>query len=156
MQRIVIILGVGCLVAMCAGGMWLASRPPIQMWLPPDATDSRLGVGYSEWTLTYRTAHPLSDWYFALVRQLEAAGWTRRETGYAGRPLPLLDPVAYERRTLFAYLVLWERVEITGDLHIAQVRMRRWITIHPPKRVSTLANEAGPQPHPPQRPERLP
>jgi hypothetical protein len=129
MQRIAIILGIGCLVAMCAAGMWLASRPPIQAMLPPDATDIHVGIGQWEWMLIYRTPRPLEEWYFPVVHELEAAGWTRREAGYAGRPLPLVDPVAYERRTSFVVVVLWERVELDGDLHGGRVRMRRWITL---------------------------
>ena len=116
MQRIAMIVGIGCLAVMCAGGMWLASRPPVQAWLPPDATDSRVGFGWWEWTLSYQTPRPLDQWYFPIVHQLEAAGWTQRAAGYTGRPLPLLDPVAYERRTSFEFVVLCERVELDGDL----------------------------------------
>jgi hypothetical protein len=129
MQRIAIILGIGCLVVMCRGGVWLAARPPIEAVRPPDATDVHVGVGWWEWTLIYRTPRPLDEWYFPVVHQLEAAGWTRSEAGYAGRPLPLVDPVAYGRRTSFVVVVLWERVDLDGDLRVAHVRMHRWITL---------------------------
>jgi hypothetical protein len=131
MQRIAIILGIGCLLGICTGGAWVASRPPIRAALPPDATDLHVGVGWWEWTLIYRAPRPLDEWYFPVVYQLEAAGWTRRQAGYTGRPLPLVDPVTYERRTSFGFVVIRERVDLDGDLHVAHVRMRRWITIQP-------------------------
>jgi hypothetical protein len=51
------------------------------------------------------------------------------EAGYAGRPPPLLDPVAYERRISFIFVALREQVELDGDLHGARVRLRRWIAL---------------------------
>jgi hypothetical protein len=113
--------------------MWLAFRPPIQAASPPDTTEMHVGIGWWEWQLTYRTPRPLDQWYFPVVHQLEAAGWTRRQAGYAGRPLPFVDPVAYERRTSFEFVVLWERVELAGDLHGARMQLRRWIAIQPLK-----------------------
>jgi hypothetical protein len=89
----------------------------------------QVGVGWWEWTLIYRTPRPLDEWYFPVVHQLEAGGWARSEAGYKGRPPPLLDPVVYERRTSFGFVVLWERVDLDGDLHVAHVRIRRQIAI---------------------------
>jgi hypothetical protein len=87
-----------------------------------------VAIGAWEWTLDYQVQAPLDDWYFPMTQQLEAEGWTRRNTGYAGRPLPLLDPVAYERSIPLGPVVLWERVEMGGDVHGRHVRIRRWIT----------------------------
>jgi hypothetical protein len=129
MRRIAIILGIGCLLGMCAGGAWVASRPPISAASAPDATALRVGVGWGEWTLIYRAPRPLEEWYFPVVHQLEAGGWTRNQAGYTGRPLPLVDPVAYERRTSLGFIMLWERVDLDGDLLVKHVRMRRWITL---------------------------
>ena len=129
MRRIAIIFGIGCLAIVCAGGVWLASRPPIPTWLPPDETHSNMGVGWWEWTFTYQRPDSLDEWYFPVVHQLEARGWTRSQAGYMGRPPPLVDPVAYERRTALGFVLLWERVDLDGDLHVAHVRMRRWITL---------------------------
>lgn len=129
MQRLIVGLGIGCLVMLCAGGMRLAFWAPSQPVLPPDRIEHRLEVTGWEWTLGYQAKTPHDVWYVPLVQQLEAEGWTRRAAGYSGRPLPLLDPVAYERSSSFGIVVLWERVELSGDLHGGQVRMRRWISI---------------------------
>ena len=129
MRRVMLLLGIGNLFVLCSGGLWLASRPPLHPLVPPDASDFQMSAnGWWEWTLSYRTSRPLDHWYFPIVHQLEAASWTRRAAGYTGRPLPLLDPVAYERRTSFESVVLCERVELDGDLYVAHIRMRRWIT----------------------------
>jgi hypothetical protein len=131
MQRIGIILGAGCLLGMCAYGAWAVSRPPIRALLPSDAIDMHMGVGWWEWTLIYRTPRRLDEWYFPVVHQLEAGGWARSEAGYMGRPLPPVDPAAYERRISFGLVVIRERVDLDGDLYVAHVRMRRWIAIQP-------------------------
>ena len=128
MRRVMLLLGVGCLTALCPGGMWLASRPPIQPFVPPDATDIHMAAnGWGEWTLSYRSQGPPFGWYFTIVHRLEADGWARRAAGYTGRPLQ--DPVGYTRMTSFGVVVLWESVELDGDLDVAHVRVRRWIAL---------------------------
>lgn len=128
MQRIIVLLGIACLLVGCAGGIWLAFQPPVHPPFPADRIERRVGIGEWEWTLDYQVQAPLDRWYVPITQQLEAEGWTRRSTGYAGRPLPLLDPVAYERRLSLGLVVLWERVEMDGDLRGRHVRIRRWLT----------------------------
>lgn len=132
MRRITILLGIACLVAAGTWGMWRASRSLIPLGLSPDATEIAIGAAWWETTLSYRPERRLNDWYVPVVQQLEAGGWTRRDLGYAGRPWPLVDPIAYERRTAHGVVVLQERVELHGDLHGAQVRMRRAVRLARP------------------------
>jgi hypothetical protein len=128
MRRVVLLLGMGCLTALCSSGVWLAFRPPIQSLVPPDATEVHMSAnGWWEWRLSYRTRDPPYGWYTVIVHQLEAGGWVRRAAGYTGRPLQ--DPVGYTRITSFGFAVLTESVELGGDLYVADVRMRRWIAL---------------------------
>jgi hypothetical protein len=126
MRRVVLLLGIGCLTALCSGGIWIASRPPIQSLAPPDATGMHMGVGWWEWTLTYRTPEPPNECYFTVIQQLDADGWGRDEW-YTGRPST--EPVTYTRIISFDFVVLWDRVELGSDPYIAHIRMRRWITL---------------------------
>jgi hypothetical protein len=83
MQRLIVGLGLGCLVMLCAGGMRLTFWAPSQPVLPPDRIEHRFeGTGW-EWTLGYQAKTPHDVWYVPLVRQLEAGGWTRRAGGIA-------------------------------------------------------------------------
>jgi len=124
MQRITVLLGIGCLVVICSGGMWLASWPPIQGLPSLDASHIQvLDGGWWEWTLTYRTSDPPHKSYLTVVQQLRAAGWVRMHEW------PLQDSVTYMRITWFKFVVLWERVELNVDAPVVHVRMRRWITL---------------------------
>jgi hypothetical protein len=127
MRRIMLLLGVSCLLVLCVGGLWHASQPPIQLLLPPDSTDIHLdAVGWWEWTLTYRTPGPADGWYVTVVHQLEAAGWLSMERHPSG---PLGDPMIYRRTISFGCVVIWERVELDGDVHSAHIRVYRRITL---------------------------
>ena len=124
MQRIAILVGIGCLALICTGGMWLAFRPPLEALLPPDATDiDVVDVGWWEWTLTYRTSGPAYQWYGTVAHQLQAARWVRIQEW------PLRDSETYTRITWYKFVVFWERAELNVDSHGAHVRMRRWITL---------------------------
>jgi hypothetical protein len=37
------------------------------------------------------------------------------------------------RKTTFSFVILWERVELDGDIRGAHLRIYRWITIQPLK-----------------------
>jgi hypothetical protein len=137
MRRVVLLLGIGCLAVVCYVGNWLALRPPIQHLLPPDATEVYVvNDGWAEWTLAYRAPGPAYAWYVTVAGQLEANGWMQSGEQYTGGPL---FPVTYTRITSFRFVALWERAELDGDPHSAQIRMRRWIVIQPVKPLSALA-----------------
>ena len=127
MRRVVLLLGVSCLVVVCYLGTYLAFRPPIEPLLPSDATDIRVdAVSWWKWTLTYRALGPDYAWYFTVTHQLEASGWASEEQ-HTGGPLP--DHGTYRRTTSFGFIALCERVELYGDLHVAHARMRRWVAL---------------------------
>jgi len=138
MRRVVLLLGIGCLAVVCYVGTWRAFRPPIQLLLPPDATNVHVvDNSWGEWILTYRAPGPGYAWYVMVAYQQEANGWMQSGEQYTGGPL---FPATYTRITLFGFVALWEHVELDGDLHGAQIRMRRWIVIQPLKLVSALAS----------------
>jgi hypothetical protein len=128
MRRVMLLLGIGCLVAVCYVGIWLAFRPPIQLLLSPDATDIHVvDNGWGELTLTYRAPGPAAGWPLTVVHQLEANGWMQSGERYTGGPVQ--DPATYTRMTSSGFVVLWERVELDSDARVTRIRMRRWITL---------------------------
>jgi hypothetical protein len=134
-----LLLTIGCLVVVCFGGMWLASRPPIQSLFPADTSDIHMGAnGWWEWTLSYQTPDPPFDWYVTIVHQLEEEGWMENGEQYIGGPPH--NPATYTRMTSFGFVVLWERVELDGDMHGAHLRIYRWMAIQRLKLVLALAS----------------
>jgi hypothetical protein len=130
MRRVVLLLAIGFLTALSAVGTWLASRPPILLSFPPDATDLHMAANsWWEWTLSYRTPDSSNQWYSTTVHQLETDGWMESSERYVGGPPH--TPATYTRMTSFGFVVIWERVELDGDAHRAHLRMYRWITIQP-------------------------
>jgi hypothetical protein len=130
MRQVVLLLGIGCLTALCAAGMWLASRPPIPLSFPPDATDLQMATdGGWGWTFRYRTPGASDSWYSTIVHQLETDGWIETGERYVGGPVP--NPATYTRMASFGLLVVWERVEVDSDMHGVHLRMYCWIAIRP-------------------------
>ena len=139
MRQVVLLLGIGWLVVVYYAGTWLVLQPPIQLLIPPDATDIHVvDRDWWEWSLTYRTPRSPYGWYFTAVHQLEARGWMESGEQYTGGPLH--EPVTYTRMTSCGFFALWEYVELDGDLQGTHVRMRRWIAMQPLKLLSALAS----------------
>jgi hypothetical protein len=139
MRRVALLLGLACLTAVCSGGSWIASRPPIQLLFPPDATDIHMAAnGWWEWTLSYQTPGPSYEQEAAIVHQLEADGWMESGERYVGGPPH--DPATYTRMTAFGVVAVWERLELDSDARVTRIRMRRWIALQPLKLLSALAS----------------
>jgi len=139
MRQVVLLLGIGCLIASCFAGTWLASRPPIPLSLPPDATDLQMAThGWWGWIFSYRTQGSSDAWYSTIVHQLEANGWMESGERYVGGPSH--DPATYTRMTSFGFAVLWERVELDSDACVTRIRMHRWIAIQRLKLPSALTS----------------
>jgi hypothetical protein len=138
MLRVMLLLGIGCLVVVCSVGIWRAFQPPIQLLVSPDATDIRVtDTSWGEWTLTYRTPSLPYSWYTTVVHQLETNGWTLGERYTGG---PLYDPPTYTQMLSFGFVALWEQVNLDGDLQGAHIRIHRWITIQPLNQLSGLVS----------------
>jgi hypothetical protein len=128
MLRVKYLFGCACLVALCCAGIWAAARPPLELALPSEATDLHLSAtGWWEWRLTYLAPGAPYGWYVTIVHQLEEEGWMENREQYIGGPPH--DPATYTRKTSFGYLIVWERVEIGGEPHLAELRMWRWISL---------------------------
>jgi hypothetical protein len=102
MRRVVLLIGISCLAVVCYVETWRAFRPPIQLLLPPDATNVHVvDNSWEEWILTYRAPGSAYAWYVTVAYQLEANGWMQSGERYTGGPL---FPATYTRITL---LVSW-------------------------------------------------
>ena len=140
MRRVVLLLGIACLTALCSGGIWIAYRPPIQLVFPPNATDIHMTAnGWWEWTLSYQTPGSSYEWYSTILHRLEADGWMESGEQYVGGPAH--NPATYTRMTSFGFAVLWERIELDSDARVTRIQMYRWIAIHPLKQLSALARD---------------
>ena len=139
MRRVVLLLGIACLTGLCASGAWLASRPPIQLLFPPDATDVYMTAnGWRECTFSYQTPDSSYEREATIVHQLEANGWMESGERYVGGPSH--DPATYTRMTSFGFVVLWERVELDSDARVTRIRMHPWIAIQRLKLPSALTS----------------
>jgi hypothetical protein len=126
MQRITIILGIGCLVVMCVGGC--GSRPGRRskrgslLTRPTAAWVSATRNGHSSFELPVHSTNGTSRLY---------TNW-RPVAGHEEKQGTLADRCHFSIRR--------PMVELDGDLHIAHVRMRHWIALQPPKLSPAWAN----------------
>ena len=139
MRRVVRLLGIACLTALCAAAMWLASRPLIERFFPPDTTGIHMAAnGWWEWTLSFQTPGPSYERDARIVHQLEADGFMESGEQYVGGPPH--DPATYTRMRSFGLVVLWERIELGSDAQVIRIRMRRWIALQPLKLLTALTS----------------
>ena len=129
MRRALAIVGVLLLLAVCGAGAWLTARPPMVRFVAAGAQDLQVTtLRRGEWLISYRVAATQPAWYEALGRELERQGWQAIDLGRYDnlkanymRVTPL--PVGQLRE--WAYMAITH----SGDQHLAQVRVRRWIEL---------------------------
>jgi hypothetical protein len=128
-RRAFAIVGLLFLLALCAAGAWLAARPPVARFVVAGAQDLRVKtLRRGEWQINYRVLETQPAWHEALGRELERQGWQAINLGrYDGlkanymRVTPL--PIGQLRE--WAYMAITH----SGDQHLAQVTVRRWIEL---------------------------
>jgi hypothetical protein len=139
MPRVVRLVGMACLTALCAAAMWLASRSPIQLLFPLDAAEIHMAAnGWWEGTHSSQTPGRSDEWCSTIVHQMEAEGWMESGERYVGGPSH--SPATYTRILSFGLVVYWERIELDNDARVTRIRMRRWIAIQPLKLPSALTS----------------
>lgn len=127
MQRRLVVLGLVLVIGMCSTGLWISTRPLVQPFLIPGATEIDVSMqGWGTQRIRYRVPPSSDAWYFTVGRTLTAQGW-RSPTRYTGGPPA--DPDMYIRVTSFWRVALWERVRLGGRAETAQLTVQRWINI---------------------------
>ena len=129
MRRTVAIVGLLLILATCAGGTWLASRPRGGQFVVAGAQDVQVEARPSgEWQISYRVAEIQPAWYESLGHELERQGWSASDWGrYDGLKASYrrITPLPFGQLREWAYMTINEY----SDPHVARVRVRRWIEL---------------------------
>lgn len=126
MRRSVAVVGVLMLLAACSGAGLMTTRPAVEQFLVPGATNVQvIPVGWNEWQISYHSPGSPTSWYTDVAQQLEAQHWSSP------------DHVAYGSLTrTYSHAIslgcceLWEWAFLTFDPlrpRDAQIRVRRWV-----------------------------
>ena len=128
MRRILALFGVLITLGACGIGVWVAARPPLALFLVPDATDIQVvAYGWGAWQIRYQAPGSPTTWYTDIGHQLDAEHWSSLDrVAYA----PLTR--TYSHVVSFGCCELGERAYLSFDplrLHVAQINVRRWLAI---------------------------
>jgi hypothetical protein len=114
------------LVAVCTGAWWLA-RPSFPAVLVPGAEDLQVEVlGFGEQQVSYRAPGQPYGWYFTIVRNLAADGWSAPVDNRLGMRHA---PETHWRILQLWFIYLKEEVALQGEPHVAHIRVRRELII---------------------------
>jgi hypothetical protein len=135
MGRSVAVIGAIVVLLACGGAGWTATRPPLEQFLVPGATDIQVvALGWNEWQISYRAPDLSTPWSTAIGRNLETDRWSSPDiVGYGALSR------SYTRASSLGLWTLWEWAFLSFDPikpHVAQIRVRRRIAITWWRRVS--------------------
>jgi hypothetical protein len=143
MSRSVVVIGVLMMLVACGSAGWMTTRPSLEQFLVPGATDIQVtALGWNERQISYRAPDLPTPWVTAVGRNLEKARWSSPDSvGYGALTR------SYTRASSLGFCTLWEWAYLTFDPirpHIAQIRVRWWIAIpwwqHVPQIATTPEN----------------
>lgn len=115
------------LVATSCAGLWLAARAPQRSLLAPGANDVQIrSLGLASQLITYHAPGPPYTWYYAVVRNLSAEGWSAPVVTRAG----IRDtPEIHWRITSWWLIYVKEEVGLQGEADFARIAVHREIII---------------------------
>ncbi len=129
MRRALAIVALLFLLAACGAGAWFAARPQVARFVVAGAQDLQVkGLRRGEWLISYRVAETQPVWHAVLGRELERQGWHAIDLGrYDGQKANYMrvTPLPVGQLREWAYMA----INLYGDQHLAQVRVRRWIEL---------------------------
>jgi amylosucrase len=118
--------GLALLVASCAGA-WELARPRLGLFIVPGATDIQVrSFGLGEQQITYRASGSPYGWYFTVVRNLAADGWS---APVDDRVRLQTTPDIHWRISPFWLVYIKEQVALQGDPDVARITVRREVII---------------------------
>jgi len=119
-------MGLALLVAGCLGA-WELVHLQQDLFIVPGATDIQIQwSGFSEQQFTYRTSGPPYGWYFTVVRNLAADGWS---APVDDRVRLQTIPDVHWRIRPFLFVYIKEQVALQGDPDFAWITVNREIII---------------------------
>ena len=123
----ILLLPLLALALTCAGGAWLALRPPVARYVVPGARGVRVrDAGAGERYITYDAPGDRYAWYFAVASDLERSGWIPPDKW---GPKEQINTYRRVRPIWGGYGgYLWEQVELRGEPNQARIALRRWFT----------------------------
>ena len=127
MKRILALCSVLITLGACGIGAWAAARPPLTIFIVPNATDIQVvSQGWGAWQIRYYAPGSPTTWYMDVAKQLEAQHWSSPVYEYGALSR------TYSRASSFWFGELWEWAYLTFDPlrpHGAQITVRRALSI---------------------------
>lgn len=124
--RLLVALALALVVASCAG-VWLAIRAPQRLFLVPGAADIQVSsLGLATQLITYHAPGPPYTWYYTVVRNLSAEGWSAPVVTRAGIRN---TPEIHWRISSWWLIYIKEEVGLQGEPDFARITVRREIII---------------------------
>jgi hypothetical protein len=115
------------LLITCGTGAWGLARTGLGLLIVPGATDIQVrSFGLGQQQITYRTSGSPYGWYFTIVRNLAADGWS---APVDNRVRLQTAPDIHWRIRPFWFVYLKERVALQGDPDVARITVSREVII---------------------------
>jgi hypothetical protein len=119
-------IGLALVVAGCIGA-WELTRAQMSLLIVPGATDIQIqSSGFAEEQITYRTSGRPYGWYYTVVRNLAAEGWS---APIDDRVRLQTTPDIHWRIKPFWLVYIKEQVGLQGDPDFARITIRREVII---------------------------
>lgn len=120
-------LVLGLVLLIGGAGVWKSTHTQLDMFIVPHATDIQIqSFGFGEQQIIYRTSSSPYEWYFTVVRNLAAAGWS---APIDDRVRLQTIPDIHWRIWPLWFVYIKERVALQGDPNVARITISREIII---------------------------
>jgi hypothetical protein len=115
------------LLVVSSAGIWKLAGARPDLFIVPNATDIQVrSFRFGEQQITYRASGSPYGWYFTIVRNLAADGWS---APIDDRVRLQTAPDIHWRIRPFWFVYIKERVALQGDPDIARITVSREVII---------------------------
>ena len=125
---VLVALAIGLtLLIVSSAGVWMLAYSRPDLLIVSNATDIQVqSFGFGEQQITYRTSGLPYGWYFTVVRNLAADGWS---APIDDRVRLQTTPDIHWRIRPFWFVYIKEQVALQGDPDIARITVSREVII---------------------------
>ena len=115
------------LLAFSSAAVWRLAHARLDLFIVPNATDIQVqSFGLGEQQITYRTSDSSYGWYFTVVHNLAADGWS---SPIDDRVRLQTTPDIHWRIRPFWFVYIKDRVALQGDPNLARITVTREVII---------------------------
>ena len=128
-KSIIVLVAVvtGLTLLVVGAGIWKLTHTNSDLFIVPNAIDIHVqSFGFGEQQIIYRTSDSPYRWYFTVVRNLAADGWS---APIDDRVRLQTTPDIHWRIRPFWFIYIKEQVALQGDPNVARITVSREVII---------------------------